>query len=231
MLIRQTSLPITSSGKVQRNLCREQYLAGDLKTVHSWTNPAPASSAKRPATHLHVDVHGEGVAWGESGELGAGNRENVPTASRHLPTSVEVDRAAERIETWLWEWLVARLGPEARGDWERMLELGARAARLAAHFHARGDVRDPRDLVGFLLGRRPALGDVVPFARHASLATLLEKTIRTPALRALLGHFSRFLGLDARAAPSVALVIPYLLATGGVWYPRGGFAALARSLM
>ena len=40
VLIRQTSLPITSSGKVQRTLCREQYLADELKVVHSWINPA-----------------------------------------------------------------------------------------------------------------------------------------------------------------------------------------------
>ena len=71
VLIRQTSLPITSSGKVQRNLCREQYLAGELKTVHAWTNPAPVGAAKlnrkrfsrRPMSTC--DVHGEGVSWSQ----------------------------------------------------------------------------------------------------------------------------------------------------------------------
>ena len=46
VLIRQTSLPITSSGKVQRSLCRDQYLAGELKVVHSWTNPVGQGAAK-----------------------------------------------------------------------------------------------------------------------------------------------------------------------------------------
>jgi acyl-CoA synthetase (AMP-forming)/AMP-acid ligase II/acyl carrier protein len=121
VLIRQTSLPITSSGKVQRNLCREQYLAGELKVVHSWTNPAPRTSApKTPVAHVHV--HSEGVAWsdeGASSQLGPSSREGqpatateVPFGSRHLP-GAELDRAAERIEIWLLEWLVARLGLDA----------------------------------------------------------------------------------------------------------------------
>lgn len=36
VLIRQTSLPVTSSGKVQRALCRRQYEQGHLKVVHEW---------------------------------------------------------------------------------------------------------------------------------------------------------------------------------------------------
>jgi acyl-CoA synthetase (AMP-forming)/AMP-acid ligase II/acyl carrier protein len=131
VLIRQTSLPITSSGKVQRNLCREQYLAGELKTVHAWTNPAPTGAVKKmqaPSGRVDVQLHDEGVAWSQTvspasrGGPVSPETEVPPTRhpaapgtvcpSRHVPTSVEVDRAAERIETWLLEWLVARLGLE-----------------------------------------------------------------------------------------------------------------------
>jgi acyl carrier protein len=97
VLIRQTSLPITSSGKVQRNLCREQYLEDKLKVVHAWTNPA-MQAAK--ATD-RVQVHSEGVSWSH---IGDGSR-RVGSGS----AGVELDRAAERIEAWLLEWLVARL--------------------------------------------------------------------------------------------------------------------------
>ena len=124
VLIRQTSLPITSSGKVQRNLCREQYLAGELKVVHRWTNPAPkAAAAKTPVAH--VQLHDEGVSWSEvgppsrGGQVGAPSRgeqtaatTDAPLGSRHLQ-GAELDRAAERIEIWLLEWLVARLGLDA----------------------------------------------------------------------------------------------------------------------
>ena len=128
VLIRQTSLPITSSGKVQRNLCREQYLAGELKVVHSWTNPRPKSPQRQSRyRRADVQIHGEGVSWSTNGEpplqvrRADGGHRSAPTrthaasarGSYTAPDSVEVDRAAERIETWLLEWLVARLGLDA----------------------------------------------------------------------------------------------------------------------
>ena len=125
---------------------------------------------------------------------------------------------------------VAALGPDAGGDWSRFLALGARAARLAAHFYACGDIAGPRDFFRFILSRGARLDDVAILARHRSLARLLEAYVRTPELRRWLGHCARFLGVDADRAPAVALVIPYLFASGGVWYPRGGVASLADAL-
>lgn len=124
VLIRQTSLPITSSGKVQRNLCREQYLADELRVVHSWTNPAMSRESTDALGNVRVQVrlHSEGVAVTRSGSsAGIGPRggggagpplAKAPLGSRHqrsVAGSVELDRAAERIETWLLEWLVGRL--------------------------------------------------------------------------------------------------------------------------
>jgi phytoene dehydrogenase-like protein len=123
------------------------------------------------------------------------------------------------------------LGPRAVADWQRLLDLGARADRLAAHYYARGDVTGVRDLVGFATGGDVRLRELFPFARHGSLARLLEVEVATPELRALIAHFARFLGLDARQAPAVALVIPYLLATRGVVYPIGGVSALAAAVL
>lgn len=131
VLIRQTSLPITSSGKVQRSLCREQYLAGELKVVHSWVNPAPklAATPRAGATgRVDVQIHEAGVAWSHNGALsdsthGTAKHDAIHADGRQpsgsewgqYPTNrfVSVDRAAEQIETWLLEWLVARLGLDA----------------------------------------------------------------------------------------------------------------------
>ncbi|MCI0492199.1 MAG: AMP-binding protein [Planctomycetes bacterium] len=137
VLIRQTSLPITSSGKVQRNLCRDQYLAGELKVVHSWTNPAygrtEVAEAEMPSStngRVDVQLHGEGVAWRRNGESATKAAPDAPVASgASIPhpskthrkrrstspvggvaASVALDRTAEQIETWLLGWLVARLG-------------------------------------------------------------------------------------------------------------------------
>jgi acyl-CoA synthetase (AMP-forming)/AMP-acid ligase II/acyl carrier protein len=121
VLIRQTSLPITSSGKVQRNLCREQYLADELKVVHSWINPAMRSAQRKSGEHVAVQVHGEGVsaqrssssppgAAHENGKSLTKGATESPLPKRSGPaTPFEVDRAAEQIEEWLLKWLVNRL--------------------------------------------------------------------------------------------------------------------------
>jgi acyl carrier protein len=113
VLIRQTSLPITSSGKVQRNLCRDQYLAGELKVVHSWTNPAPKREPTKKAPtpeHIGVQVHDAGVSWTQNGAQA--ESPVTPTAGIQHPAS-SIQQIAERIETWLLEWLIARLGLDA----------------------------------------------------------------------------------------------------------------------
>jgi acyl carrier protein len=145
VLIRQTSLPITSSGKVQRNLCREQYLAGELKVVHSWTNPAPKAAPAKATANGRVEVKlgvgppsrggpepfagaarlaaptvGPPSRGGpESGEERAESRGQERwgngSTPRHLPdrSAIEIARAAERIEEWLLDWIVRRLGLDA----------------------------------------------------------------------------------------------------------------------
>lgn len=123
-----------------------------------------------------------------------------------------------------------RLGPHARADWDRLLALGARAHRLAAHYHARGDVLGARDLLTFALRGRTSPRDIWPFARHRSLDRLVRAEIRTLELRRLLAHGARFVGLDAARAPSMAWLVPYLLVVEGVWYPRGGVSALAEAV-
>ncbi len=105
VLIRQTSLPITSSGKVQRSLCREQYLAGELKVVHAWTNSA-ANGVEAKSNGQTVKIIGEGVSWTQPSPHGA----NGTARRRRRPVgSVELDRATERIEAWMLDWLMTRL--------------------------------------------------------------------------------------------------------------------------
>jgi acyl carrier protein len=101
VLIRQTSLPITSSGKVQRTLCRQQYEAGELKLVHTWTNPAANGAAV--SNGQTVRLNGEGVSWTKPMNCSARRR-------RRPVGSVELDRATERIEAWMLDWLITRLG-------------------------------------------------------------------------------------------------------------------------
>lgn len=56
VLVDQLTIPTTSSGKIQRGLCRERYLDGELEPLFEWTAPAsdtatvdPVAIAKRAA--------------------------------------------------------------------------------------------------------------------------------------------------------------------------------------
>lgn len=91
VLLRPGGLPITTSGKVQRSLCKQQYLGGELKVLHEWINPAQrlkanaktADAADRPAP---------------------GRKHNFPSLAGGY------DRVRERVEAWLMNWLVERAG-------------------------------------------------------------------------------------------------------------------------
>ncbi len=79
VLIRPASLPVTSSGKVQRQRCREHYLADELTIMAQWINPPAAaepldfSLTARPSflddlqhasvEHLAADVREWLIAW------------------------------------------------------------------------------------------------------------------------------------------------------------------------
>ncbi len=89
VLIRQSSLPITSSGKVQRSLCRQQYLDGELKILHESRLAERNGTAAAPTKPKRQPVVG-GKLQGDD--------------------AFSVDRVAERIELWMQEWLVDRAG-------------------------------------------------------------------------------------------------------------------------
>jgi acyl carrier protein len=101
VLIRQASLPRTTSGKLQRSLCRQRYLQNDLKIVAIWSAHhaagANGAAAKLPSPRPGVPS--------PRGEL-AGGDATVPDVA---PLSLEDrDRLVDRIETRLVQWIMQR---------------------------------------------------------------------------------------------------------------------------
>ncbi len=77
VLIRQTDLPRTTSGKVQRQFCRQRYLDGDLKTLARWT----AASRLASQAVANTTVHGNGLCIEGTETLhgdGAGALDSAP---------------------------------------------------------------------------------------------------------------------------------------------------------
>ena len=135
VLIRQASLPRTTSGKVQRALCRTQHLAGELKVVGQWVRNHAAASGN--------GHHGNGSATAEAPAVGNGSAGGGPgardaaeadprfrKASQLAPLEFvpsgrrldepEINQLAKRIEAWLVEWMVECAGvPRDDVDRER----------------------------------------------------------------------------------------------------------------
>jgi len=94
VLIRQASLPRTTSGKVQRSLCRQRYLEDELKVVAQWTRPTRSS---KPLPSVPDDP--------EPARADAKSDDWHREGPNHLEKHQAVDRLAERIEGLLVKWL------------------------------------------------------------------------------------------------------------------------------
>lgn len=92
-LIRQASLPRTTSGKPQRRRCRELYLGGELNVLAQWTAAEPAPTGPKRAGGADFALARRGRPLHDD----------------------EIRRLAEQIETWLLNWLIERAGV-ARAD-------------------------------------------------------------------------------------------------------------------
>lgn len=61
-----------------------------------------------------------------------------------------------------------------------------------------------------------------------TLQASIERRIRHPHLRQLLGRFATYVGASPYLAPATLAVIAHVELTEGVWYPQGGIYAIAR---
>jgi len=95
-LIRQASLPRTTSGKPQRSLCREEFLEGGFRVMAEWIKENGAAKRSAAGRQSH-----------SSADTASITPENRPQSEE------EIQRLAERIESWLLDWLVERAGVPA----------------------------------------------------------------------------------------------------------------------
>jgi acyl carrier protein len=122
VLIRMASMPRTTSGKVQRNLCRQQFLDGSLNVVAQWSNDhlrsGQPSGASTPADLGAESLSPAAAAGSSDGSLRKQLKPPPFTKPDRPLTASEIDRLAERIESFLLDWLIERAGA-AGGDADR----------------------------------------------------------------------------------------------------------------
>lgn len=91
--------------------------------------------------------------------------------------------------------------------------------------------RPPQELWRALVPRNwPKLVHLPKVATFATVASSTARRFSDPHLRQLFQRFATYNGSNPFQAPATFNVIPYVEATFGAWYPRGGIARLPESL-
>ncbi len=127
-LIRQVSLPRTTSGKPQRSLCRDRFLAGELKTLADWSAESNGEAVLGGENTVAKDVtrqrNGSRARQSlDSAEIEAPHNQTLASSATQRDSPLdefEIDRLAGRVECWLNNWLVDRAGvPQSEVSRER----------------------------------------------------------------------------------------------------------------
>ncbi len=125
------------------------------------------------------------------------------------------------------EAMLAALAASAPGDvdgWRAFLDAARRIHAVAG--------------TAFIYGDPPGIGTVrrVPLRAAPVLApwrtmdAAIARHLRSPYLRQLAGRFATYVVASPYRAPATLNVIAHVELNAGVWYPRGGVAAIARAL-
>src|SRR5690606_27509983 len=65
---------------------------------------------------------------------------------------------------------------------------------------------------------------------YSTMQQAIERRVRHPHLRQLLGRSATYVGASPYHAPATLSVIAHVELTGGVWYPGGGVYAIAQAM-
>ncbi len=139
LLLKTGSIPKTSSGKIQRFACRQNYLQGSLQTVGIWREPASGGT-----------TGAGGAASSASGRGGA----SAPVCDGQPRPAVSAMASRERqIHTWFREYLAEKLGLAAEAiDVDRPLAQYGLDSMAAVRLTA-----DLEDWLALTFPERPSL--------------------------------------------------------------------------
>ncbi len=77
--------------------------------------------------------------------------------------------------------------------------------------------------------KKVTLPDLLSVDPVHTMQWMIEKYVRHPHLRQLLGRFATYTGASPYLAPATLAVIAHVELNEGVWYPQGGIYAIARA--
>lgn len=129
--------------------------------------------------------------------------------------------------------MLARFSPEtdAAGGYERFLKLSKRLHRISRDWFFYRPVGGLMDM--FNAGQmtdKGTLGDVLSMRMGRSVAGTVRSFVPDKRVAQMVDHFTQYVGSAPDQSPAVLCGIAHMQTEEGVWYPRGGTAAIPRAL-
>ena len=111
-LLKTNAMPKTSSGKIQRHLCRSGFLDGQLSLVHSWqAESAVAEETTAAESELEYSGSNTHTEPTRAGGFPHGQTLTLERPATRVKTTPQADTLAtpKAIEQWMVNWLSASL--------------------------------------------------------------------------------------------------------------------------
>ena len=122
-------------------------------------------------------------------------------------------------------------GRQTGREYQQFMSLSERLHDISKRYffwRSVGSIWDTLDLSStFQLN---VLGDLLAMRPGKSVASTIRSFMREPRVAQMLDHFTQYVGSAPDASPAVLCSIGHMQTGEGVWYPRGGTAAIPRAL-
>jgi diapolycopene oxygenase len=126
---------------------------------------------------------------------------------------------------------LTRFAPQTAAEYRSFLALSGRLNEISEKYffyRSVGNVRDTFSMSGVF--NRQVLSDLLDMRMGRTMAGTVRKFVSDGRVAQMLDHFTQYVGSNPEKAPAILCAIAQMQTGEGVWYPRGGTAALPAAL-
>lgn len=121
--------------------------------------------------------------------------------------------------------------PACADGYEKFLLLSERLHSISDRYFFWKSIGGLRDMVNLRESFKPGiLRDVLRMRMGRSVASTVRSYVPDERVAQMIDHFTQYVGSAPEASPAVLCGIAHMQTEEGVWYPRGGTAAVPRAL-
>lgn len=122
-------------------------------------------------------------------------------------------------------------GSDSGAGYRRFIEMSRRLHDISDRYFFWRSIGGMRDMFSLRdSAKTSTLSDVLALRMGRSVASTIRSFTPDPRVAQMLDHYIQYVGSDPGQAPSVLAGIAHMQSDEGIWYPKGGTAAVPRAL-